>query len=114
MFQVMCYSIQYFAELHNKGLEISSEAYYITMKDKKPYATGLLFLPIVVKMTETTHGKQYGDKVKGIALSANTVGKCIENTARDLQKQAVEQILQCGKFAGWQKGKYRCFSRLSL
>lgn len=106
MFQVMCYSTQYFAELHNKGLETSFEACYITTKDKKPYATGPFFLLVVVKMTEVTHGKQ----LKCIAFSANIAGKCIENTARDLKKQAVEQILQCGKFAVWQKEKYRCFS----
>lgn len=96
MSQVMCYSIQYFAELHNKVLEIISEACYVKMQDKKPYATRPLFLPIVVKMNETTHGKQYGDKGKGIALSANTVGKCTENTARDLQKQAVEKFCSVG------------------
>lgn len=64
-------------------------------------------------MTEITHGKQYGDKLKYIPLPANTVGKHIENTARDLKKQVVEQILQCGKFAVWQKEKYRCFSHVS-
>lgn len=52
MFQVMQHSIQYFAELHNKSLEASFEACYITRKDKKPYAIGQLFLPAVVKMTE--------------------------------------------------------------
>lgn len=52
------------------------------MKDKKPYAIGLLFLPAVVKITQITNGKQYGDKVKCIPLSANTVGKHIGNTAR--------------------------------
>lgn len=52
------------------------------MKDKKPYATGPLFLAAVVKMTEITHGKQDGYKVKCIPLSANTVGKHSENTAR--------------------------------
>lgn len=82
MFQVMCYSIQYFAELHSKGLETSFEACYTTMKDKKPYATGPLFLPAVAKITQITHGKQYGDKVKCIPLSTNTVGKHTENTAR--------------------------------
>lgn len=113
MFRVMCYSIQYFAELHNKGLEAPFEACYITMKDKKPYTTGPLFIPAVVKIFEITHGKQYGDKVKCIPLTANTAGKHIENTARDLKKQAVEQILRCGKFAVWQKEKYRCFSHVS-
>lgn len=82
MFQVMCYWIQYFAELHRKGLETSFEACYITMKDKKPYATGPLFRPAAVKITQITHGKQYGDKVKCIPLSSNTVGKHVGNTAR--------------------------------
>lgn len=109
MFQVMCYSIQYFAELHNKSLETSFEACYTTMKDKKPHATGPLFPLVVVKMTAITHGKQ----LKCTALSANIAGKHIENTARDLKKQAVEHILQCGKSAAWQKKKYRCFSHVS-
>lgn len=57
------------------------------MKDKKPYAPGPLFIPAVVKMIEITHGKQYGDKVKSIPLTANTVGKHTENTARDLKNK---------------------------
>lgn len=50
-------------------------------------------------MTEIMHGKQYGDKVKHSPLSANTVGKHVENTAEDAKKQALEQISQCGKLA---------------
>lgn len=50
-------------------------------------------------MDEIIHGKQYGDKLKCIPLSANTVGRRIENIAEDLKKQVLEQITQCGRFA---------------
>lgn len=50
-------------------------------------------------MVEIIHGKQYGDKLKCIPLSANTVGRRIENIAEDLKKQVLEQITQCGRFA---------------
>ncbi|CAM4541743.1 unnamed protein product [Lepidochelys olivacea] len=50
-------------------------------------------------MDEIIHGKQYGDKLKCILLSANTVGRCIETIAEDLKKQVLEQITQHGRFA---------------
>lgn len=40
------------------------------------------------------HRKQYGNKLKCIHLSPNTVGRCIENIAEDLKKQVLEQITQ--------------------
>lgn len=51
-------------------------------KDEKPHTIGeTLVLPAAVKTVEIIHGRQYGDRVKYILLSANTVGRCIENSA---------------------------------
>lgn len=62
------------------------------MKDKKLRTIGETHvLPVMVKMAEIILGKQYGDST----LSANTVGRCIENIAEDLKKQTT----QCGRFA---------------
>lgn len=43
--------------------------------------------------------KQYGNKLKCIALSGNTVGRCIEYTVEDLKKHVLEQIKHCSRFA---------------
>ncbi|CAM5136722.1 unnamed protein product [Natator depressus] len=103
MIKVMRYSIQAlqnFTKLNDKCLEASFEVSYLIAKDKKPHTIGeTLLLLAVVKMDEIIHGKQYGDKLKCIPLSANTVGRCIENIAEDLKKQVLEQIMQHGRFA---------------
>ncbi|CAM4646942.1 unnamed protein product [Lepidochelys kempii] len=93
-------TLQNFTKLNDKCLEASFEVSYLIAKDKKPHTIGeTLVLPAVVKMDEIIHGKQYGDKLKCIPLSANTVGRHIEDTAEDLKKQVLEQITQCGRFA---------------
>ncbi|XP_009883235.1 PREDICTED: complement factor H, partial [Charadrius vociferus] len=60
-------------------------------KDEKRHTIGeTLVLPAAVKMVEIIHGRQYGDRVKYILLSANTVGRCIENITKELKKQVLE------------------------
>uniref|UniRef100_K7FR34 DUF4371 domain-containing protein n=1 Tax=Pelodiscus sinensis TaxID=13735 RepID=K7FR34_PELSI len=93
-------TLQNFTKLNDKCLEASFEVSYLIAKDKKPHTIGeTLVLPAAVKMVEIIHGKQYGHKLKCIPLSANTVGRRIENIAEDLKKQVLEQITQCGRFA---------------
>ena len=59
-------------------------------------------------MSAVIHAKQYGDKLKCIPLSADTVGNFLENIAKDLKKQIVEKITQCGRLAVQLDGSYRC------
>lgn len=55
------------------------------MKEKKPQTDWeTLVLPPMVKMAEIVHEKQYDDKLKCISLSANIVGRHVENIAEDL------------------------------
>ena len=53
----------------------------------------------MIKVTQITHAKHYGNKLKCIPLSVNTIGRCVEDTAEDLKKQVLEQVTQCGRFA---------------
>lgn len=45
-------------------------------------------------MSGIIHGKQFGDRLKHILLSADTVGRCLENIAKVLKKQALDKITQ--------------------
>lgn len=44
-------------------------------------------------------GEKIDVKLKCIPLSANIFRRHIENIAEDWKKQALEQIMQCGRFA---------------
>lgn len=49
-------------------------------------------------MAKIIHRRQYGDKLKRVPSSANSVGRHIEDT-EDLKKQVLEQTTWCGKLA---------------
>lgn len=50
-------------------------------------------------MSEIIHGKQCGDELKHILLSADTVGRYLENIAKVLKKQISEKITQWERLA---------------
>lgn len=53
----------------------------------------------MVKVTEIIQRKQYGKKLKCIPLSVSTAGRCTGDTDKDLKKQVLKQVTQCGRFA---------------
>lgn len=65
----------------------------------------------MVEITEK-HRKQHVKKLKCIPLSANTVGSCRENIAKDLKKHILEKIMQCKSFAV-QLTESACVSNMS-
>ena len=93
-------TLQNFTELNDECLEASFEVSCFIAKDKKPHTTGkTLVLPATVKMAAIIRRKQYGSKLKCIPLSANTVGRRIENIAEGLKKQVSVQITRCERLA---------------
>jgi hypothetical protein len=57
-----------------KALLASFEVSYLTVKNKNPHTIGeTLLLPAAMKMCEIMHGENYGEALKTIPLSNNTV-----------------------------------------
>lgn len=91
-------TLQNFTKLNDESSATSSVVCCLIVKNKLHTVGETLVLPAVAKMGKIVCGKQYGNKLKCFPLSANTVGRSIENIAEDLQKQILEQIMQCGRF----------------
>jgi hypothetical protein len=57
-----------------KALLASFEVSYLIAKNKKPHTVGeTLLLPAAMKMCKIMHGEKYGEALKTIPLSNNTV-----------------------------------------
>lgn len=89
---------QNFTKLNDGSLASSFVVCCLIVKNKLHTIGETLVLPAVAKMGKIVCAKQYGSKLKCIPSSANPVGRSIENIAEDLQKQILEQIMQCGRF----------------
>jgi hypothetical protein len=63
-----------------KALLASFEVSYLIAKNKKPHTIGeILLLPAATKMCEIMRGEKYGEALKTIPLSNNTVMRRIES-----------------------------------
>jgi hypothetical protein len=57
-----------------KALLASFEVSYLIAKNKKPHTIGeTLLIPAAMKMCKIMHGEKYGEALKTIPLSNNTV-----------------------------------------
>jgi hypothetical protein len=69
-----------------KALLPSFEVSYFIAKNKKPHTIGeTLLLPAVMKMCEIMHGEKYGEALKTIPLSNNTVILLTESMSEDVK-----------------------------
>ena len=57
---------------------------YLIAKSTKPFSVGEnLVLPAAVKMSEIVHGKKFGDEIRKIPLSNDTVARRIAEISDD-------------------------------
>jgi hypothetical protein len=76
-----------------KTLLVSFEVSYLTAKNKKPHTNGeTLLLPAAMKMCKIIHGGKYGEALKTIPLSNNTVMRRIESMSKDIKEQLLTRI----------------------
>jgi hypothetical protein len=78
----------------------SFDVSYVIAKNKKPLTIGeTLLLSAAMKMWEIMHGEKYGEALKRVPLSNNTVMRRIESMSEDIKEQLLTRI-KCGpKFA---------------
>jgi hypothetical protein len=70
-----------------KTLLASFEDSYLA-ENKKPHTiTETLLLPATLAMCEIVHGEKYGEALKTIPLSNNTVMRRIESMSEDIKEQ---------------------------
>jgi hypothetical protein len=66
---------------------------YLIAKNKKPRTIGeTLLLPAAMKMCEIMHGENYGEALKTVPLSNNTVMRHIESMLEDIKEQLLTSI----------------------
>jgi hypothetical protein len=76
-----------------KALLASFEVSYFIAKNKKRHTIGeTLLLPAAMKMCEIMHGEKYGEALKTIPLSNNTVLQRIESMSEDIKEQLLTRI----------------------
>jgi hypothetical protein len=76
-----------------KALLASFEVSYLIAKNKKPHTIGeTLLLPGATKMCEIKHGEKYGEALKTVPLSNNTVMLHNESMSEDIKEQLLIRI----------------------
>jgi tetrahydromethanopterin S-methyltransferase subunit F len=66
----------------------------------KPHTIGdTLLLSAAMKMCEIMHGEKYGEALKTIPLSNNTVMRRIESMSEDIEEQLLTRIKSSPEFA---------------
>ncbi|XP_035229056.1 protein FAM200A-like [Stegodyphus dumicola] len=80
--------------------ETSYEVSYCIAKNKKPFTIGEdLVLPAAIKMVEILHGRKYGDDIRKIPLSNDTVSNRISDINMDQLIQLITRIKESPKFS---------------
>ena len=81
-------------------MRVSYEASYLIAKSTKPFSFGEnLVLPAAVKMSELVHGKKYGDEIRKMPLSNDTVARRIAEINDDQLQQLINRLKTSQKFA---------------
>ena len=93
-------SFEEFMVVNEKYLLASYEVSYCIAKNKKPFTIGEdLVLPAAIKMVEILHGKKYGDDIRKIPLSNDTVSNRISDINKDQLVQLIKRIKESPKFS---------------
>jgi hypothetical protein len=83
-----------------KAILGSFEVSYLIAKNKKPHTIGeTLLFPATMKMCEIMHGEKYGEAVKTVPLTKNTVMRRMESMSKDIKEQLLTRIKCSPKFA---------------
>jgi hypothetical protein len=83
-----------------KALLASFEVSYLIAKNMKPHTIGeTLLLPVAMKICEIMHGEIYGEALKTIPPSNNTVMRRIQSMPEDNKEQLLTRIKCSPKFA---------------
>ena len=81
-------------------MRASYEASYLIAKSIKPFSVGEKSrFPAAVKMSEIVHGKRYGDEIRKIPLSNDTVARRIAEIIDDQFEQLIIRLKKSPKFA---------------
>ena len=89
-----------FFTVNERYMHASYEASYLIAKSTKPFSVGEnLVLPAAVKMSEIVHGKKYGDEIRKIPLSNDTVARRIAEISDDQLQQLITRLKKSQKFA---------------
>ena len=89
-----------FFTVNERYMRASYEASYLITKSTKPFLVGEnLVLPAAVKMPEIVHGKKYGDEIRKIPLSNDTVARRIAENSDDQLQQLITRLKKNQKFA---------------
>uniref|UniRef100_A0A0K0EJ23 DUF4371 domain-containing protein n=1 Tax=Strongyloides stercoralis TaxID=6248 RepID=A0A0K0EJ23_STRER len=89
-----------FITVNKKYLLASYEVSYCIAKNKKPFTIGKdLVLPAAIKMVEILHGRKYGDDIRKIPLSNDTVSNRISDINKDQLIQLITRIKESLKFS---------------
>lgn len=88
------------ATVPKKALRASLEVSYLIAKSKSPHIIGeKLLLPAAVKMCAIMHGEKFGECLKSIPLSNDTVTRRIDVIASDIKNQLLPRLHVSPKFA---------------
>ena len=80
-------------------MRASYEASYLIAKSSKPFSVGEnLVLPAAVKMSKIVYGKKYGDDIRIIPLSNDTVVRRIAEISDDQFEQLIIRLKRSPKF----------------
>ena len=86
--------------VNEKYLLASYEVSYCIAKNKRQFTIGQdLVLPAAIKMVEILHGSKYGDDIRKIPLSNDTVSKRISDINKDQLVQLITRIKESLKFS---------------
>ncbi|GFT53134.1 zinc finger MYM-type protein 6 [Trichonephila clavipes] len=93
-------NLKKFTTIPEKALQTSLEVSYLIGKTMKPLTIGeSLILPAATKMTSIMHADKYGNQLKTIQLSRDTVSRWISEMSRNIESEVIKCIQNPSVFA---------------
>src|SRR5262249_3743086 len=93
-------TFEQFVTPNQKYLRASYEVAYLIAKSKKAHSIGEeLVLPAAIRISEICHGQKFGEKIRKIPLSNDTVSKRIVDISNDQLQQLITRIKDSPKIA---------------
>ncbi|GFW67875.1 protein FAM200B [Trichonephila clavipes] len=93
-------NLKKYTTIPQKALRASLEVFYLIGKTMKPHTIGeSLIHPAATKMTSIMHGDKYGNELKTIPLSRDTVSRRISELSRNIESEVIKRIQNSSVFA---------------
>ncbi|GFU69835.1 zinc finger MYM-type protein 6 [Trichonephila clavipes] len=93
-------NLKKFTTIPQNALRASLEVSYLIGKTMKSNTIGeSLILPAATKMTSIMHGDKYGNELKTIPLSRDTVSRRISEMSRNIESEVIKRIQNSSVFA---------------